>query len=232
MKKLLVTLCIIAMASVIMAQKVPFSASDGSSLPASRDNEFVCPPGSVFSQVAPTHDNAFFCQLGYFYYIATDDYIASGPFSTMRFWGGDYWGCSLAPTEMFDVFIYNGNPASGGNLIYSSTLAGITTPIGVISFGGTPLYQIDINFGTTITQLNGWIAITRTGATCSSGFAWASFGQDTGNAMSYYTYWEPNYGNLFFCLGGGEVVPVSNWALFIGLGLILVFTIVRFRKLV
>jgi len=27
-------------------------------------------------------------------------------------------------------------------------------------------------------------------------------------------------------------VPVSNWALFIGIGLILVFTVVRFRKIV
>lgn len=49
-----------------------------------------------------------------------------------------------------------------------------------------------------------------------------------GGAITYFA------DNVAFCLSGPnepEPVPLSNWALFIGIGLILVFTVVRFRKI-
>jgi hypothetical protein len=50
------------------------------------------------------------------------------------------------------------------------------------------------------------------------------------------SYGSFNYTGLsskhFECKYEGQVIPVSNWALFIGIGLILVFAVVRFRKMV
>jgi len=190
-----------------------------------------------FSQVFPTFSSAWYCQWGYPFSIAADDYSASGLFSTIRIWGGDFYGCTLAPTEMFKVFIWDGKPGSGGNLVYSSPLPGTTTPIGVY-FGSTPIYQIDINFGTNINLFNGWIGITRIGASCWTGydfgFAWLFDNYGAGNSIQYYNgTWLDSGTDTFFCLGGGEPeVPISNRALFIGIGLIVVFAVVRFRKMV
>lgn len=231
MKKLLLTILSLALTVSIMAQQAPASARKGTLPPPGRDNEFVCQAGSVFSQVYPVHDNGIYCQAGYGYYLVADNYSATAPFSTFRFWGGDYYGCTLAPTEPFTVIIYNGDPSAGGTPVFTSTLPGTVTPIGVISFGNTPLYQIDINLGTTITQLNGWIGVTRINPSCDVAFGWTS--DLAGNSLSYDGTWVSTESNLMFCLGGGnEEVPVSDWALYIGLGLILVFTVVRFRKIV
>jgi hypothetical protein len=195
---------------------------------------FECLPGSVFSQVHPTIDNGWWCQQGYELSILADNYTASGPFSSLRIWGGDYWGCSLAATEPFIVYVWDNDPSiSGSNIIFSATRTGYTTSTGLITWQGTPLYQIDIGLGTTITQLNGWIGITRVNATCDEAFAWATYGE--GNARIYEEgngWWDLET-NTLFCLGEGEGerVPVTNWALFIGIGLILVFAVVRFRKM-
>ncbi len=230
MKRLVLGVFIAALTTGVMAQQYPTVAFNGKDQPVTRADEFVCPPNPVFSQVFPTVEDGEYCQLGYFYYIVADDYAATGPFSTMRFWGGDFYGCSLAPTEMFDIKIWNGDPSAGGTLVNSFTLAGTVTPTTVI-LGSTAIYQIDIDFGTSITQLNGWIGITRNGATCSNGFAWATSG--SGNSMSFGGgAWAPVDDALVFCLGGGGITetPISNWALFIGIGLILAFAVIRFRR--
>jgi hypothetical protein len=239
MKKLLMTLFITALASMIMAQQFAPSPSGGSAPPPGRDNEFFCEPNSVFSQVFPTFTSGYYCQSGYNFNLAADDYSALGPFSTMRFWGGDFYGCSMAPTEVFDIFIWDGKPGSGGNLVNTFTLAGTVTPISVI-FIGTQMYQIDIDLGTTVNQLNGWIGITRMGASCDPylsdyGFAWLFDNNNTGNSIQYYGTWIDRAANHLFCLGAEkeqQAIPISNWALFIGIGLILVFAVVRFRKMI
>jgi hypothetical protein len=233
MKKLVLGLFFVALITSVMAQQFPTGASNGKTQPATRDNEFICLPNPVFSQVYPTLDNGIFCQLGYYYYIAADNYSATGPFSTMRFWGGVFYGCTMAPTEMFDIKIWNGDPNAGGTLVNSFTKPGTVTPT-TVNFIGTPFYQIDIDFGTSITQLNGWIGITRNGTSCDPvhGFGWASFGAD-GNSISFGGgSWALVDANLEFCLGGGgqAETPISNWALFIGIGLILAFAVVRFRR--
>jgi hypothetical protein len=235
MKRIILTLSILAMTTVIMAQQFPLGPIGNNTQDPERSNEFFCMPNSVFSQVFPTYTGAFYCQNGYEYYRVADNYMATGPFTAIRFWGADFYGCHLEPTEMFDIFIWDNNPQSGGTLIHSFSLPGTTMPIGV-SWIGTQFYQVDIDFGTTISQSQGWIGITRPGPSCYQGsdfgFAWVSAGN--GNSMSYNGSWISTGSNLMFCLKGIEPVPdvpISNWALFIGIGLILVAAIVRFRRM-
>jgi len=219
------------MATLVMAQKAPMTPDLGNYVPSTRDNEYICAPNTVFSQVAPALVNLFYCQAGYTYFLCADDYTASAPFSTLRIWGGDYYSCSLAPTESFDIKIWDGEPWNTGTLVYSATVNGTTSLIGV-NAGSTDIYQIDINLGTSINQLNGWIGVTRNGASCNSGFAWAMFNYPGGNSIISDGTWYTGGSDMMFCLGNAAMpeTPISNWALLIGLGLIVTFTIIRFRK--
>jgi hypothetical protein len=235
MKKTLLVSGMVFIVSMLMAQQNLSDPARGAALPASRDYVYLCMENPVFSQVFPSSYTGHWCQYGgYVQTVVADDYSASGPFSSFRIWGGDYYSCPLAPTEEFDIFIWDGSPFLGGNLVHSFTLQGTTTSTGIVNVS-TSIYQIDFDFGIPINLLNGWIGITRKGATCSEGFAWAFDDYDTGNSVqkNYDGSWQVRNTNLFFCLGGTTgVVPISNWALFIGIGLILVFALVRFRKLV
>jgi hypothetical protein len=232
MKKSLLSIVLVVMASMVMAQKAPMSPNLGNYVPSARDNEYQCMPGSVFSQVNPSLATLFYCQAGYPYFRAADDYTATAPFSSLRIWGGDFYGCSLGPVESFDIKIWDGEPWASGNLIYSATLNGTTSTIG-FNILSTDVYQIDFDLGSTITQLNGWIGVTRNNASCDQGFAWACYNYNTtGNSIIYDGSWYSAYSDMMFCLGEAvpQEVPVSNWALFIGLGLIIMFTVIRFRK--
>ncbi len=232
MKKFISIMLLLAVAASTLAQDFPMGVSDGTQVAPSRDNEYVCLDGSVFSQVEASMDQAYFCQVGYPFTQVADDYIASAPFSNMRFWGGDAFGCTLAATESFDITIYDGNPSSGGSVVHSFTLDGVVTMIPVIAFG-TQFYQIDIDFGIIINQLSGWIAISRNSATCDDGFGWSAdeLTYGGGNAMSYDGTWLANDGQVFFCLYGNDPIPMplSDWAIYLGIILIIAFTAYRLR---
>lgn len=234
MKKQLLTILLVAVSTLIMAQKGTMSPDLGNYVPSSRDNEFVCMPNAVFSQVAPALYDLYYCQVGqsYGWYLAADDYTASAPFTTLRIWGGDFYGCPLSATEPFDIKIWDGEPWDTGNLIYSATVNGTTSLIG-LNLVSTDIYQIDLNLGTSITQLNGWIGVTRNNATCNSGFAWAFFNSGIGNSVINNGAWYSGASDMMMCLGNEAMpeTPISNWALLIGLGLIVTFTIIRFRKI-
>jgi len=53
--------------------------------------------------------------------------------------------------------------------------------------------------------------------------------------MQYYSPesgWFSDIGTQFFCLGPVTyTTPVANWALYLGIGLILAFTVIRLRKI-
>ena len=70
------------------SQSVTFDAKKGSLSDQTRINEFICSEGSLFSQVYPEHDNGMYCQDGYYYHLATDDYFVASPFNKIRIWGG------------------------------------------------------------------------------------------------------------------------------------------------
>jgi hypothetical protein len=231
MKKNLLFLSLVMTFSVIIAQDKPRTPNLGNYTPSSRDNEYVCMPDAVYSQVYPSLENLYYCQNDYTWYMAADDYSASAPFSTLRIWGGDFYSCSLAPTESFDIKIWDDAPWDSGNLIYSQTISGTTTFIGV-NIGATDIYQVDFDLGTTITQLTGWIGVTRNNASCSEGFAWAFGNWYSGNSVIFDGSWYAGESDMMMCLGNTTPteVPVSNWALFIGLGLILAFAVIRFRR--
>jgi hypothetical protein len=98
---------------------------------------------------------------------------------------------------------------------------------------------IDITLPSQVNLSNGWVGINANDARIPAGSGYTGWLSSSlgDNDMIYspdLTNYYTNPSNLSFCLIGGSssVIPISNWALFIGIGLILVFAIVRFRKLV
>jgi len=218
----------------VWSQTETFNVKFGNLPNHTRINEFICPEGSLFSQIYPEHDNGMYCQENYYYHLATDDYFASSPFNNIRIWGGNYHGCTLNDVEMFEVYIWDSNPKLGGNLIYFKTLEGYTTPIDVMSYLQTPLYQIDIDLNGYVNELNGWIGITRKGPFCDeiTGFGWCSFtSTGEGNSMSLGgTTWLETHTNFLFCMySQNPLVPISFWSFMLGLTLIAIYMIIKFK---
>lgn len=228
MKKIIIAILMAVSATVAFSQPKP---SDWAENSATRDvHNFECPGTSVFSQVPAEYDVGFFCDAGYLFSRVSDDYTASAPFTGMRFWGV----YDVKPTETFTIEIYDGPPYDPiSNLIHTFNVTTSPIPTPYLR-NGEIIHQIDADFGTTVAQLNGWVSVSRTTLPFNGSMAW--IGNSTeGNCLTYYSVdqsWYSLYGTVFFCLDTNiEPVPIASWALFIGIGLILVAAVARFRRL-
>lgn len=209
MKKIYIFALLVLLTLSLFAQK-PSGASDGTPVPSPRANEFICAPDAVFSQTHPTYNQAWFGDASSYVTRTGDDYIASGPFSTMRFWGANFWGCAVANEYTFTIRFYERNlidPLIPGDMVLSFTLPVTPMQIGINSWLDSPVFQVDIDFGTTIDLLDGWVSVTRENVTdgcyfgllCDEGF---------GNSVQYLEGlgWVQTYSDNFFCLGGSATL--------------------------
>ncbi len=154
---------------------------------------FSCPEGSVFSQVPAAYNTAFLCQNDKDFYLVATNFTATSPFSSFRFWGidqlfivGNPLDCILDATESFDVFIWDGDPADEGELIFSEELIGTTVETGEIyTATGVQIYQVDIDLGTVIDIESGYIGITRKNHPPCYGFFWIADGDGGGDRISF-----------------------------------------------
>lgn len=149
----------------------------------------------------------------------------------IRFWGTNYFGCPIGISQTFIIRFYQrnaGDPTTPGPEVSSFTLTATPQPINLLYL---PDYMINVTFPAAITLLDGWVSISRVNIGDGCQFIW--YGEEGGgNSVSFDGNWEPQSGALAFCLGVNEALLVTNWALYIGIGLILVFAVVRFRKMV
>jgi hypothetical protein len=189
------------------------------------------------------------------FWIADDFTVPAGGWNIAGFGFYAYQTFSGTISTINDVrlMIYDGPPDDvNSNVVYGD---GITNLLTSSTF--TNIYRVlDYNMSSTDrpVMLNACMFDTylapgtywvkwQTGGTLSSG-PWAPpvtiLGQTTtGNALQYTSAWA-NANDLgtgtqqdfpFLIYGPMQAVPISNWALVIGLGLIFVFTLVRFRKI-
>jgi hypothetical protein len=200
---------------------------------ANRDAAYNCLPNSAFSQLPSPLVAGWYSQNNWDYSAVADDYIVSGPFQSMRFWGANINDCPPGATQTFEIKFYDRNladPTLPGALLGSYVIAGTVQPIS-LAWGND--YQVDLNFPAPITYLDGWVAVTRIYPGDDCVFVW--LGNYTGNSASYYAvdgYWYASGGQLAFCLGGDQIpaTPVSNWALIIGGILMVTFIVYRFSR--
>jgi hypothetical protein len=157
------------------------------------------------------------------------------PIGGVTFWGIMWDGsdCYSPGAENFVVTFYQDNAGEVGIPVQSFSLS--VTP--VLTNGnvvGAGLLRYDLTLPSPVSVTSGWIMAYRENPEDSNcAFAWAR--TDNGDYLSGWNQLGGpiNYqsDNVSFCLTGvNELVPVSNWALFIAIGLILVAAIVRFRR--
>jgi len=238
MKKMTILLMAMVMSLGLMAQDLPYVNVNGEMPASPKDNEFVCAPGSVFSQVFATYDNAYYAEETAQYSKVADRYTATGEFGSIRFWGANFSGGAINATETFIIRFYElngGNPIIPGNEVSSYTVSVNPFDMGISApWGPTPIYQIDIDFGATVTLLDGWVSVSRLNTTDGMTFAMLSL-DGSGSQVSYDSssdIWQTgNDSSLLFCLGNPPPpeVPLSNWALIMSMLLISGFIVIRTR---
>jgi len=87
-----------------------------------------------------------------------------------------------------------------------------TSPIATGFFHHEEIFQIDVDFGTNISQLKGWVCVSRTTTPSNASFGWV-LNNDSGPDRISLTYYQgewkvpeeaPNR-QCFFCFG-----PISK----------------------
>jgi hypothetical protein len=195
-------------------------------------HDFQCMDSYVFSQLLPEYDNGAFCDQGYTFSKVAESYSAMASFSAMRFWGYR----DIKATEDFLIEFYDGVPGEAGtNVVHSFnvTLVPVATPYYQFDSPTLPIYEFNVDFGMNISLLEGWVSISRLTLPYVDRFAWLGYYVANGSLSYNQTNheWVSNSVEVFFCLGKAFFIPLSGWALFLGLGLILVFTVFRYRRL-
>jgi hypothetical protein len=198
-----------------------------------------CLPNAIFSQPPVNFNNGFFSDEST---IWTNQRIFENfsglatPINGITFWGILYNGgdCYTGGADDFVITFYQDNAGAVGTMVKSFSLT-VTPEVTGSSIVGADLLRYDITLPSFVSLSNGWVMLYRENpGNTDCAFAWANT-----SIGDYFNAWN-NYGgslnyetsaNMAFCLTGGSVIPVSNWALFIGIGLILVFAVVRFRKM-
>ncbi len=204
-----------------------------------RGYEFRCLPGTVFSQVHPNFDSFYFTdEVPGFCNKVAENYSASGPFSTVRFWGGNFNQGEPGTSQQFLIEIFDGIPGSGGSIVHSFNVTVSPQLTGLMACNEFPtrVYMADANLGTSVELLNGWITISRINPGDGRTFGILGVAGAEGNFhSSCLDMWIQNSGQLLICLGSGNdpaAVPVSGWALVIGMALIIITITARYRKLI
>lgn len=227
MKKLLLLIAGgLLISSVSFAQNAQTIRELGGS-PNREVTDLLCPEGSLYAQTPDGLDGHSYIN-GYYF---SDNVITapSGPVTTLTWWMLEMYA---DPNLAFEIYIQSNNGGQPGAIIASDLNPVVTvTNTGEFSYGYAVM-QYTYTFSSPVNISAGdWVGIKdlpdsyhhHYWATSSNGDNYMWLGG--GYSIAY---------DLAFCLGSNGPIPetpVSNWALLIGLGLIVTFTIVRFRKI-
>ena len=233
MKKITITLFALILGFGLMAQtQVPWmiSGDDNQNPMYGAGNEFICTTNAFFGQdpntiTAHTSD----IKLGYQVYdnfsgITNDIY-------TIDWWGatpdnnGSWIPCTENP-KSFEISFYQDNAGAPGTLVYSFTVS-VTGQSTGQTIAGFPINKYSADLPIAVTSLtNGWVSIYGN-PLGSCAFLWEE--SDTGDDLAYQSG-SNIYTDLSFCLYGPPPIPVSNWAIYLSIFLMLIFSAFYFRR--
>ena len=205
----------------------------------------LCPDLSIWSQ-PPNDPNASWtaytsdASMGLIVYDNFSGLI--GPINEVRFWGINasydpsigFIVCDSEDPMTFNIrFLYD-NGGSPGNSYADIYTASYRENTGV-SYAGFPLYKYTIHLGLPIELTSGWIYIQGYSVgdpDCK--FLWMD--SPVGDNISFQVdplgLINPLGNDLSICFGTSAEIPLSNWAIFIGIVLVLATVIIRFRRMV
>jgi len=190
----------------------------------SRDiTDLLCPDGSYYSQT-PDGLNGYSYIGGYYY---SDNLITTPmiPITSITWWMLEL---SYEPGLTFNIYIQSDNGGQPGAMIASFTnltIAGTNT--GEISYD-YPVYKFTYTFPYPVSLSAGdWIGIMDLPDNVHHHY-WAS--SSDGDLYCWYGEGYSTTTDLAFCLGSTAEIPLSNWAVGIGIFLILSFALIRLRR--
>lgn len=237
---MLVTFLSTSLLSISQETNGPRSTKEeGASISANRAVGMLCPPNSVFGQAGDTPTMGYFSDNGtlnnsqkmYDQFSGLVDDIEG-----IKFWGILWSGgeCYTGGPVDFEISFYNDNTGAIGSL--NQTFSATLTPIVTSSLvSGSSLLEFEFDLPSPVLLNSGWVSVVRKNpGNLPCVFAWANTtsGDDAygwNELDGTYAYFTGD--NLAFCLTGGPPpVPISNRAIILGILLIGISLIVRYRK--
>lgn len=242
MKKIILLFAIGLITTLSFGQDFEKSFSIGGDevmVTSDRDGELDCPVNSIFGQTPVSANNGFFSDKGTLYNsqnIFENFSGLTGDIGGITFWGLMWEGadCYTPGSQDFEISFFQDNAGTIGTIIQPPFTVTITpTETGSFLLGASVL-RYDINFPSSISLPSGWFSVVKLNPgddDCT--FAWIN--TTNGDNISAWNQMGGTYNtsidNISFCLtSGAAAIPVSNWALGIGLLLISGFIVVRFRR--
>ena len=159
----------------------------------------------------------------------------------MTFWGFMWDGstdCYTAGAQDFEIEFFQDNAGTVGTLVetFNVTITPTSTALSYISPSITAMIlRYEITFPTTVSLADGWFSVVKSNPGADPCIFYFVNTTNGDGLSAYILPSNPgviNYAtnNRSFCLAGeAQAVPISNWALVIGLLLISGFIVVRFR---
>lgn len=197
--------------------------------------DYDCPAGAVFSQPPIGWSTAWLNSYGYIQVVYDKFSGITQPIIGIRYWQAAEE--TVTYPIQFTVEFYADNGGSLGTLVNSWNM---NLSPSFTTIDGTDV--IDITLPSSVNLSTGWLGINANDAQLGIGdsrVGWLNNTAGDGNMIftpdlvNYYSVNDPAY-NVSFCLIGGDApleTPISNWALFLGVGLIIGFAIIRFRRI-
>jgi len=185
-----------------------------------------CPEGSLFSIVPQGSSNAYTSTLGYGYKCYQSFSEVTDDIAQVTFWGvfSSYSLPTTAVPFLIELHQPGGTPGAVVTTV-TANLLGVNT--GQLLMGSYQIGVFTVDVPAT-TLPAGWLSVQ---FQSSPTFFWLNTLDGAGFPGMQNITMLPE--RLSMCLGGSpEEVPVSNWALLLGIGFILIFAVVSFRKVI
>jgi hypothetical protein len=225
MKKLILCLVAFGVAFSLDAQFTVETLSETGGTASSGSRTILCPPGSIYSHEI-SYYNAISSMEGHAIYWDQIETAPGAPISQVVFYGI----ANGTPDRNYTINFYHNNEGIPGTLFSSHTefIAGVNT--GEILFDKV-IYSYTYNLPSSLVFSAGdWISVI-----AANGDMWYWLNGSGGDGCVYNNFigeWC-DLGDVAFCLLGGlggNEVPVSPWALGIGIALIMAAVILRYRR--
>jgi len=238
MRKILLTLSIITLTSMVIAQQPDFNPYEGGA---------PSPGGEIINAPTVACDN----EKGFYDFPFTENGITvtgSGTGSYMVYAPG--WGSCGIFAGANCVWIGSGGPGT-----YTNTFS---SPVNNMIYNITAMDADEGGEIITITTDAGTPSITYTDGSCSADVSIVgnvinciAESQSGGAGGRFLVNSTSDFTSITFSINGGlngttmtmcfdqavtppppVDIPLSNWALFLGIGLVLIFAVIRFRRLI
>jgi len=195
--------------------------------------EFFCETAADYGQ-DPVNYFAITSDLYFPYKVYDDFYGVTGNIYEVDFWGitaffdGFFNSCTENP-KSFEIAFYENDGGSIGTMVasYNVTVMGYGTgnflDVHEIYKYSTPIYP-------PVTGLSdGWMSV-QGNPISSCQFLWSASASGNGTSYQEGSGWRED--DLAFCIYAAtpEDIPLSNWALGLGIFLIVVATVIRMRR--